>query len=61
MKKLSLLAVAFAAIVFAARGYKTANSTRLADSVEKSFEQEQIEASIKMHVDSLASEVGKLK
>ena len=61
MKKLSLLAVAFAAIVFAACGNKTAKNTELADSVEKSFEQEQIEASIKMHVDSLASEVGKLK
>ena len=61
MKKLSILAVAFAAIVFAGCGNKTAKNTELADSVVKSFEQEQIEASIKMHVDSLASEVGKLK
>ena len=61
MKKLSILAVAFAAIAFAACGNKTAKNTELADSVVKSFEQEQIEASIKMHVDSLASEVGKLK
>lgn len=61
MKKLSILAVAFAAIAFAACGNKTANNTESADSVVKSFEQEQIEASIKMHVDSLASEVGKLK
>ena len=54
MKKLSILAVAFAAIAFAACGNKTANNTESADSVVKSFEQEQIEASIKMHVDSLA-------
>ena len=61
MKKLSILAVAFAAIAFAACGNKSASNTEAADSVVKSFEQEQIEASIKMHVDSLASEVGKLK
>lgn len=61
MKKLSILAVAFAAIAFAACGNKSAQNTDSADSVEKSFEQEQIEASIKMHVDSLASEIGKLK
>ena len=61
MKKLSILAVAFAAIAFAACGNKSASNTESADSVVKSFEQEQIEASIKMHVDSLASEVGKLK
>ena len=60
MKKLSILAAAFAAIVFAACGNKTAQNTESADSV-KSFEQQQIEASIKMHVDSLASEIGKLK
>ena len=60
MKKLSIVAVAFAAVVFAACGNKTANNTESADSV-KSFEQEQIEESIKMHVDSLASEIGKLK
>lgn len=62
MKKLSILAVAFAAIVFAACGNKTANNTESADSTsEVSFEQEQILESIKMHVDSLASEIGKLK
>ena len=61
MKKLSILAASFAAIVFAACGNKTAQNTESADSVVKSFEQEQIEASIKMHVDSLASEIGKLK
>ena len=61
MKKLSILAVAFAAIAFAACGNKTAKNAESEDSVVKSFEQEQIEASIKMHVDSLASEIGKLK
>ncbi len=61
MKKLSILAVAFAAIAFAACGNKNAKNAESTDSVVKSFEQEQIEASIKMHVDSLASEVGKLK
>ena len=61
MKKLSILAVAFAAIAFAACGNKSAQNTDSADSVEQSFEQEQIEASIKMHVDSLAGEIGKLK
>lgn len=61
MKKLSILAASFAAIVFAACGNKTAQNAESADSVVKSFEQEQVEASIKMHVDSLASEIGKLK
>ena len=61
MKKLSILAAGFAAIVFAACGNKTAQNAESADSVVKSFEQQQIEASIKMHVDSLASEIGKLK
>ena len=61
MKKLSILAVAFAALTFAAcGGNKGTQNTEEKDSV-KSFEQEQIEASIKMHFDSLASELGKLK
>ena len=61
MKKLSILAVAFAAIVFAScGGQKSGQNNESADSL-KSFEQEQIEASIKMHFDSLASELGKLK
>ena len=60
MKKLSVLAIAFAAIAFAACGNKTAQTAEATDSV-KSFEQEQIEASIKMHMDSIASELGKLK
>ena len=61
MKKLSIIAVAFAAVVFAACGNKNAQNQDLADTVVKTFEQEQIEASIKMHLDSIASEIGKLK
>ena len=61
MKKLTVFAVAIAAMTFAAcGGNKTAQTAEQTDSV-KSFEQEQIEASIKMHFDSIASELGKLK
>ena len=61
MKKLSILAIAFAAIAFAAcGGKKNAQAEAGADSL-KSFEQQQIEASIKMHFDSIAAEIGKLK
>ena len=59
MKKLSILAVA--AIVFAAcGGNKRANNAEEADTL-KSFEQEQIEASIKMHFDSIAAEFSKME
>jgi hypothetical protein len=61
MKKLTIFAVAFAAIVLAACGGKqSANNAEEADSL-KTFEQQQIEASIKMHIDSIAAEVAKLK
>jgi len=61
MKKLSFLAVAFTAIVFAScGGKKSAQNTETADSL-KSFEQTQIEANIKMQCDSLAAELGRLK
>jgi hypothetical protein len=61
MKKLSFLAVALTAMVFAScGGNKNANANEEAQE-EKSFEQEQVEASIKMHLDSLAAEVGRLK
>ena len=61
MKKFSIFAVAFAAVLFAAcTGNKSANNAEEADSL-KSFEQEQIEASIKMHFDSIASEISKLQ
>ena len=60
MKKLSVLAIAFAAIAFAAcGGKKSAQAVEDADSL-KSFEQQQIEASIKMHLDSISADLGKL-
>ena len=61
MKKLTFFAVAIAALAFTAcGGNKSAQNAEEADSI-KSFEQEQVEAKIKMELDSLASEVGKLK
>lgn len=61
MKKLSVFAVAFTAMVFAAcGGNKGAQNTEAEADSLKSFEQEQIEASIKVQFDSLASEIGKL-
>ena len=59
MKKLSILAAAFAAIVFSACGNKTAQNVESADST-KSFEQSQIEANIKMQIDSIAVEFSKI-
>jgi hypothetical protein len=60
MKKLSFFAVALAAMVFTACG-----GNKKAQTVEeqevKSFEQEQVEASVKMHLDSLAASVAELK
>ena len=61
MKKLSILAIAFAAVVFAACGGKKSEQAEVATDSLKSFEQQQIEASIKMHFDSIAAEIGKLK
>ena len=59
MKKLTILALA--AIVFAAcGGNKSANNEAETDTL-KSFEQEQIEASIKMHFDSIAAEFSKME
>mgnify|MGYP002523841541 CR=1 FL=1 len=59
MKKLSIFAVAIAAMAFTAcGGNKSANNT---EEVQKSFDQEQIEAKIKMEFDSLAKEIGNLK
>ena len=61
MKKLSIFAVALAAVAFAAcTGNKPQNEQNGTDSV-KSFEQEQIEENIKVQIDSLAAEFGKLK
>ena len=61
MKKFSILAIAFAAVVFAACGGKKSEQAEVAADSLKSFEQKQIEASIKMHFDSIASELSKLK
>lgn len=61
MKKFSFLAVAFTAMLFAACGGNKQAQTAEETTNEKSFEQEQIEAAIKMHIDSLASDLGKLK
>ena len=60
MKKLSVLAIVFVAIALAACNGKKSVPAEDANA-EKSFEQEQIEASIKMHFDSIAAELGKLK
>ena len=61
MKKLSYFAVALAAMAFTAcGGNKSAQTAEETDSV-KSFEQEQVEAKIKVELDSLAAELGKLK
>ena len=61
MKKLTFFAVAIAALVFTAcGGNKSAQTAEETDSI-KSFEQEQVEAKIKMELDSLAAEVGRLK
>ena len=60
MKKLSILAIAFAAVILASCGGKKTDQPEAAQN-EKSFEQEQIEASIKMHIDSIAAEIGQLK
>lgn len=60
MKKLSILAIGFVAIALAACGGKKGEQPAVSDA-EKNFEQEQIEASIKMHVDSIAASLGELK
>lgn len=60
MKKLTLFAATVAAIALAScGGNKSAQTTE--PSAEKTFEQEQIEASIKLNFDSLAAEISRLK
>lgn len=63
MKKLTLVIVAFAAMVFASCGNKTAGDAtgQDSDTIVKSFEQQQIEASVKMHLDSIAAEISTKK
>ena len=60
MKKLAFFAVAIAAMAFTSCGNKSAQPAEQTDSV-KVFEQEQVEAKIKLELDSLAAELGKLK
>ena len=61
MKKLAMFAVVIAALAFAAcDGKKSAQPVEETDSI-KSFEQEQVEAKIKMELDSLATAIGELK
>ena len=61
MKKLTFFAAIIAAMAFTAcGGNKSAQTAEETDSI-KSFEQEQVEAKIKIELDSLAAEVGKLK
>lgn len=62
MKKLAIVAVAFAAVVFAScGGNKEQKNNESNDSIVKTFEQEQIEENIKLQLDSLAAGIGKLK
>ena len=61
MKKLTFFAAIIAAMAFTAcGGNKSAQTAEATDSI-KSFEQTQIEEKIKIELDSLAAEVGKLK
>lgn len=62
MKKLSFISLAFAAMLFAACGGNKNAKPAAEEEVEaKSFEQEQIEASVKMHLDSLSASLATLK
>ncbi len=62
MKKLLFLAVILAAGVFAScGGKKSAKSSSVTNDSIKTYEQQLIEETIKMHLDSLAAEIGKLE
>ncbi len=61
MKKFSFLAAALAVMLFSACGGNKKASEATEETETKSFEQEQVEASIKMQLDSLGAEIGKLK
>ena len=60
MKKLSIIAVVFAAVVIASCGGANKSSQNVEADSTKSFEQSQIEANIKMQIDSIAVEFGKI-
>lgn len=59
MKKITLAIAAFAALALASCGGQTkaGDNVDSTEVVEKSFEQEQVEAAIKMHVDSLVAQM----
>ena len=61
MKKLAMFAVAIAAVAFTACGGKKSTQTAEETDSVKSFEQEQVEAKIKIELDSLAAVLGQLK
>ena len=60
MKKLSIFAVVIAAVVIASCGGANKSSQNVEADSTKSFEQAQIEASIKMQIDSIAAEFSKI-
>lgn len=61
MNRLSVItAVALAVLTLSACGHRSARNTDSEDSL-RAFDQEQLEASIKMEVDSLASEMSRLE
>lgn len=55
MKKIAFAFIAVAALMLASCGSKTKPEQEVAQDSTKSFEQEQVEASIKMHLDSLSA------
>lgn len=58
MKKFTIAIVAFAAMVFAScGGSKTQQDATDQDTTPKTFEQAQLEASVKMHLDSLSTQI----
>lgn len=61
MKKLSLLAIAFAAIALASCGNKASSNASDEDTIVKTFEQEQLEEAVKMNLDSIANAISEKK
>ncbi|MDO4993333.1 MAG: hypothetical protein Q4E26_10315 [Prevotellaceae bacterium] len=58
MKKFTLAIVAFAAMLFAScGGSKTQQEATDQDTTPKTFEQAQLEAAVKMHLDSLSTQI----
>ena len=61
MKKLSVLAIAFAAIALVSCGNKSNANASEEDTIVKSFEQTQLEEAVKVHFDSIAAQIGEKK